>query len=55
MEVNCAQSTITDGSFMVEYKTNGEFVSFIREDAPTHSPIEGEYLGAIRDGVCEDR
>ena len=53
LEVNCPESTMTDGSFLVEYSTSGEFLSYMQEDAPIHKPLEGEYAKAMHAVVCD--
>ncbi len=52
MEVDCVASTATDGSFMVEYGSSGEFRSFIKEESPSWSPIEGDYMRSLQRTLC---
>lgn len=53
MEIDCEASTASDGAFMVEYGSAGEFRSFIKEESPSWSPVEGEYMSSIEGALCE--
>ena len=50
--INCEESMLSNGSFMVEYASSGEFQSFTKEDALTWSPIEGDFEESIFGALC---
>ena len=43
----------TDGSFLVDYTSSGEFRSFIKEESPSFLPFKGDYMGSLKRMLCE--